>query len=270
MAACRPWLKWLGSESKCTLCGEAISCDPGSLCFQCRQIYAGLRWSGCTRCGSHACSGACNELPYFQSITSLYTYASFHRQLLIMAKEKQSGEAIFVLFEVYGHQVTEKIKELIITHSVTDILIARVRLKRLVELNWHPFEFWHCCACRAVYELHAQKHLQYKIPVQTFLPEGLKKRSFLNSEKRRAQVAIRSKKTRCRAESLTQSATESVLILDDVLTSGGTILDELAAVGALRQQSPHVAFHAMTLFRTPRSQRAVEERESDGLVQTFL
>ncbi|MEY2987932.1 MAG: hypothetical protein RJB13_1453 [Pseudomonadota bacterium] len=244
--------------------------NSGTICFRCRQVYAGLRWSGCTRCGEHECSGACNELPWLLSVTSIYIYASFHRQLLILAKERQSDEAILVLFEVYGYQVVEKMKELIIKHSISTILIARVRIKRIVGLNWHPFEFWRTCACRALKELSESNVLEKSVSIKTFLPEGLKKRSMTSSGKRREQMRFSYEQTSSEVNSNSRSTIESVLILDDVLTSGGTILKESTEIQLLRRKTSFVEFHAMTLFRTPCKHKLDTKREGDGLEQTFF
>lgn len=241
-----------------------------SLCFRCRQIYAGLRWSGCTRCGEHACAGACGELSWLHSVTSLYTYASFHRQLLIMAKERQSDEAIFVLIEVYSHQVVEKMKDLILTHSISTILIARVRMNRLVGLNWHPFEFWRTCAHRAIKELSEANLLKKRIPIRTFLPEGFKKRSLTSSTERRAHLRGSHEIPRGRFKGHSPCEIESVLVLDDVLTSGGTILKETRALELVGKKSSFFEFHVMTLFRTPCKPKTAAKRESDGLEQTFF
>lgn len=186
-----------------------------------------------------------------------------------MAKDGQSIHAICGFFECYSYPVVQKLKELIVRYSVVRIIIARIRLQRIVELNWHPFEFWQYCAQRAVTELLREKLIEHDVAIQIFLPAGFVRRSSLSSTKRRKGLLTFRKKTQKNGFGFVENMSGSALILDDVLTSGGTLLKEVMDAQVHGTQEPGSLFHALTLFRTPSSQSPVDEKALDELDSFF-
>lgn len=114
-----------------------------------------------------------------------------------------------------------------------------------------------------------EKLIEHDVAIQIFLPAGFVRRSSLSSTKRRKGLLTFRKKTQKNGLDFVENMSGSALILDDVLTSGGTLLKEVMDAQAHGTKESSSLFHALTLFRTPSSQTPVGEKALDELDSFF-
>lgn len=213
-------------------------------------------WSGCTRCGVIACGGACKMLSEFSSVQSLYQYCGCHRNLLLRAKESQDPSAVAAFFSLYGSQARQRLSALIHRERVSLIVLPRVSVRRISSLHWHPADFWKQ-QIASLQESAANSFPSVHLPFPTLA----RKQALISSHKRRLRMGRTHDVERkdAGAEVLPDSREfpdegTSVLFLDDVLTSGGTLLREFNYLSKSCQtpvlRQPAKA-HILTLFRTP-------------------
>lgn len=250
----------LQDVTECSVCNAVIVDKHRHLCFYCLQRFSSGRWSGCTRCGESSCAGACGQLSWLTSVTALFNYSAQHRQLLLAAKDQQNYHAIQAFFECYSFPAVQKISQLIVAHDVDLIILARLRLRRIVTLEWHPFEFWNQCAERALDELLRNGHMMRRPRIQTFLPDGIQKQARKSSEKRRRNLFFYERSQGIKRGVISGCGVRSILILDDVLTSGGSLHKEYRELLGWGNEADRPEVHCLTLFRTPAAAAQESER----------
>jgi hypothetical protein len=194
----------------------------------------------------------------FSSVQSIYQYCGCHRNLLLRAKESQDPSAVGAFFSVYGVQARQRLLALIYRERVSLIVLPRVSVRRISSLNWHPADFWK----QQIASLEALA--PGCLPsVHMVFPTFERKQAFISSDVRRLRIG-RSRPRGIESHfagvdispDLQRPANDgsSVLFLDDVLTSGGTLLrefDSLTTSGRMAALQQPVKAHILTLFRTP-------------------
>ena len=232
---------------------------------------ASLRWTGCSRCGVMSCGGSCGHLGVFSSVQSLFHYSGFHRELLLRAKDIQEPTAIDAFARIYGDVVHSALVRLIRSEHISLVVLPRLSLRRVISLNWHPSDFWTSQLQFFANTACGDSLFSYSMR----LPHVGRRRAHLGSATRRRKAVLKS-------EALNNSGFEkfdfnstaessrhtNILFVDDVLTSGGTMLDELdfvrsellenpSPMDSLRRKTPNDSLpakfnaHILTLFRTP-------------------
>lgn len=254
----------LESTANCEWCsGRRSSCD-GPLCLFCLKLFASQRWTGCCRCGRLACGGACIELPIFASVQALFSYCGHHRELLLRAKDIQDPQAIFCFNAVYSKLVDRALRQTIERENIGVVVLPRLGLRRLVNLHWHPADFWK----QSLQRISAEKNLQIIMRPPHFGP----RRALLSSARRRLDVTRRAQVDSQTAKSVSLPAMQlpAILFVDDVLTSGGTLIREwedcvgcssplFTRLSGVDVKGPdglptRINAHILTLFRTPVSE----------------
>lgn len=261
MAVPRRWLYRLQAAiARCAICDFPIgnfAQYESEVCFSCLREHAGRVWSGCTRCGAVACGGACKMLGEFATVQSIYQYCGCHRNLLLRAKESQDPSAVAAFFSVYANQARQRLLKLVQRENVRLVVLPSVSVRRISSLHWHPADFWR----QQIAELQAENSTCH-LSVQMHPPTLTRKQALISSHIRRLRIGralidddLKLPDVFVLHDELgPQYPADSVLFLDDVLTSGGTLLRELsffrnANNPSVLQRSAKA--HILTLFRTP-------------------
>lgn len=239
----------------------------------------------CARCGVASCGGACGALPWLSSVTALFPYAGRHRSLLLASKEAQDVLCLEVFSEVYGRVAMDALERLIRQHKIKKIVLARLRLTRIASMDWHPTDFWlaHIAKLRREWK---NSSISIEFPeVCTVVSLRWKKRALMSTLERQRrvkefeigqshqprhsqhanilveeawntdfnQLSLKVENS-SEEENLQEEGKQqecAVLILDDVLTSGGTLQSEWLDLREEMAHSFDLRAHALTLFRTP-------------------
>lgn len=220
----------------------------------------------------------------FSTVNSIFEYSGHHRTLLLRAKDAQDPVAIAAFHQVYDYAVVFFLRALVKQHGIDLVVLPRLSVRRIANLDWHPNDFWKA----ALQKPTAVKPNTECVTVFMRSPAFSRKRALISSGKRRAEILERESLFSVSREEGPQllkasintsinsntsgNTALSVLFLDDVLTSGGTLLKELDFVLANlkkivgrreRVRSHHSCDlpttlnpHILTLFRTPVSAKA--------------
>ncbi|NBO38610.1 hypothetical protein EBU99_08505, partial [bacterium] len=185
--------------------------------------------------------------------------------------------AVSCFHEVYSAFVVRALEELISACEIDLVLMARMSVGRVATVQWHPTDFWQRClrvlqsnaAASAGVNRAAKNCKNRSFQVMIFPPQGLRRRALIDANLRRHSVQTTSAgvgdslQTNPSRHSHDQAQgyalnkpIQNVLVLDDVLTSGGSLLREWKALCAWAEidpnaLSPEFQLHALTLFRTP-------------------
>jgi predicted amidophosphoribosyltransferase len=182
----------------------------------------------------------------FKNVQSVFRYAGPHREILLRAKDGQDPTAIAIFSEVYGDVVRRELLSLIRRENIRWLVVPRMSLQRIVRLNWHPNDLWKTIASEQSMVNVDQE------PVRVYMraPFVAKRRAQLSSRLRRQDLASKVDTHLLRRKPPLEEV--SALFVDDVLTSGGTLIQEWQNFVRLHQ-SVQVRAHVFTLFRTPLS-----------------
>lgn len=119
-------------------------------------------------------------------------------------------------------------------------------------------------------KLQEQGLIQASIPVLMFPSVGFEKRSRMKAAIRQSKIARGSApRGHLTLDSSSIVGNMNVLILDDVLTSGGSLKRECESLIDSFGEKAWLNFHAMTLFRTPVAKINVKETGRDQLEQSL-
>ncbi|MEN9826826.1 MAG: hypothetical protein RI953_2571 [Pseudomonadota bacterium] len=210
----------------------------------------------------------------FSSVNSIFEYSGQHRALLLRAKDSQDPVAIAAFHQVYVQAVNGILQTIVANYAIDLVVLPRMSVRRIANLDWHPNDFWKSLFKNVVVSRSDQN------PIQVFMrtPAISRKRALLSSIKRRSDVLKKESFVSDLSNEAMHSSNNnrdkapSVLFVDDVLTSGGTLLKELDFVYSNFQKMtrPSARFrgqhsvdlpltlnaHILTLFRTPVSAKA--------------
>jgi len=239
-------------DVRCSSCSAQLPRAADLFCFSCLQKYASPRWTACCRCGDTRCFATCGELDWLASVDSLFPYVGRHRGLLLAAKDLQDSVSIALFNAAYVHVAVQRLVEMLTAKSYWFILLARMRVPRLASQQWHPNDFWlHCLRL-------AQQHMRQLYPMDAPVPVLMRpsltfqKRAKISSKARRERLSSsRADFHSDPPEDYLERPVRNVLVLDDVLTSGGSLWKEWTDLQETGQADEHVLLHALTLFRTP-------------------
>lgn len=206
----------------------------------------------------------------FSSVRSLFHYSGFHRELLLRAKDMQDPVAVDLFEQMYEDAVRVALIEIFRAESISLVVVPRLSLRRILGLNWHPADFW----MSRLKRLSSENPALHKFSIYMRVPQSVRRRAKVASDVRRMQVAELSvpQEPAEVSSGLQGSAVydekkhhvRSILLVDDVLTSGGTLVAELEMIRKLNFEglvtdcmlpSPVLPLrlnaHILTLFRTP-------------------
>ena len=209
---------------------------------------------GCTRCGMLSCGGNCGRLNWLSSVCSIFPYAGRHRALLLAAKDIQNPLSIAIFNEAYSYVAAQALAQILKKNHIQMVLLARWRVQRLAASQWHPNNFWVSClqdALKIVKRTEAGCAFE-NVPALMFASITLKRRALIDAQFRREKLDAENiliKDSICPHFAGLDSL--NVLVLDDVLTSGGALKREWTDLRAAMQSKCDVQLHALTLFRTP-------------------
>lgn len=216
----------------------------------------------------------CSQLFSFDSIHSIFQYSGLHRELLLRAKEAQEWVAIRSFYGVYSNIIKSELRRIIDHEKISFVVLPRLSLRRVSNLQWHPIDFW-IDALSAINDFRGSPE---KIIIFSQTPWPARRRAYMKSEQRfkesyaSSQYNSSFEKSICKGSPLKvdQKRDFSLLFVDDVLTSGGSLLRELeflkensdklvrliAQTNADFTPTKKSKFrsHVLTLFRTPVSQ----------------
>lgn len=224
-------------------------------------------FEGCARCGLKACSGACGELALFQSVSCLFGYARPLSTLLLQAKNDQSQEGQRAFRDLFFVRLQRSLGQLVVRHRVERVVLAPLRWSRLLALHWHPHELF----VEVLEGLRAQGfEFEMEVPVKVWWGrQAARAASERRAEVRQLNLAQGALGSPCETGVLplpsglphpsrffrlprVPRVPESVLIVDDVLTSGQTALRLALQRKALCAPGvPPGPFHLFSLLRTP-------------------
>ncbi|MEY4066510.1 MAG: hypothetical protein RIR26_2718 [Pseudomonadota bacterium] len=160
--------------------------------------------------------------------------------------------ALELFSDVYGRAAMNALEGLICQHRIRKIVLARLRLRRIVSMDWHPTDFWlmQISKLRKEWEY---SNSSFGFPeVCTAVSLQWKKRALMSTPERRRNVKrIENGNVPNLRASDEETGSGAVLILDDVLTSGGTLQREWLDLQEENILSEELSVHALTLFRTP-------------------
>lgn len=207
-------------------------------------------------------------------MTSLFNYSGFHRDLLLRAKDIQDPVAVEAFAELYSEAAGKSLNDILSREDIGTVVIPRLSLKRILGMHWHPSDFW----LQQLEEVKSKFNAVKKFEIFMPSPRSAGRRANISSTERRQKVSQRSnpsfKRPPAGGEPVLLQGNEvdsekGVLLVDDVLTSGGTLLSEFdfftsdhfapkisaasSMVGPARVLPPKLNAHILTLFRTPMS-----------------
>jgi predicted amidophosphoribosyltransferase len=207
-------------------------------------------------------------------VTSLFNYSGFHRDLLLRAKDLQDPVAVEAFAELYSEAACKSMNDILSREDIGTVVIPRLSFKRILGMNWHPSDFW----LHQLEELESKYNVDRKLEIFMPLPRSAGRRANISSFERRQKVSQRAhlslKSPPAAREPILLQEDEAgsekgILLVDDVLTSGGTLLSEMdfftsvhfasrisavrPIVGQARVLPPRLNAHILTLFRTPMS-----------------
>ncbi len=186
------------------------------------------------------------------------------------AKDMQDPVAICAFNQIYSEPVRTALDSIFRTEEISLVVIPRLSLGRILGLNWHPADFW----INQLRIAQNQQHSLQKFTILMLTPRSSGRRAKISSKVRRQQVAEFSIAQEFDVDAHIKpdmTKHKSILLVDDVMTSGGTLLDELDAVQThlaterasdCTQTIGHglllplrLNAHILTLFRTPAPQK---------------
>ncbi|MEN9528381.1 MAG: hypothetical protein RI932_254 [Pseudomonadota bacterium] len=236
----------------CNNCDAVLGSSFELFCFACLQKYAAPLWSVCCRCCDSACFGTCGQLGWLKSVDSIFPYSGRHRGLLLAAKDLQDSASIGLFNSVYASIAVQRIVSKLTSENFSFVLLARSRIQRLASYQWHPNDFWLGCVRKAQQQIWRNNPYAKPIPVMMHPSIVFRKRAKTSSSVRRENLFLAHQNAEAQLGAEMQSeCSMNVLVLDDVLTSGGSLWQEWTELRCTRQADESVSLHALTLFRTP-------------------
>jgi hypothetical protein len=185
-------------------------------------------------------------------VDSIFPYVARHRGLLLAAKDLQDASAIALFNAVYGPIALQRLVAKFSATEFSFVLLARSRVQRLASHHWHPNDFWLACVGKALQVIRCRLPSAQPIPVMVCPSVVFSKRAKISSSRRRLELFYESKNHIVAPPAQAESRRPvQVLVLDDVLTSGGSLRQEWTDLQRTRQADGSVCLHALTLFRTP-------------------
>ncbi|MFZ9521283.1 MAG: hypothetical protein ACO3A4_12480 [Silvanigrellaceae bacterium] len=211
----------------------------------------------------------------FDSVSSLFEYSGHHRSILLRAKDRQDALAIAAFHDVYGFSVEARLKKTLSQNAIDLVVMPSMSIRRVANIEWHPNDFWR----HVLEKIISDDVLLSGVQIYHRFPLISRRRALKDSRQRRDERLLREtfhEQATIRDSAISHSKDAnrksiSVLFLDDVLTSGGTLLSEFEFVSAnlekilplprrslgsdISDLPPSLNAHILTLFRTPVSTR---------------
>jgi predicted amidophosphoribosyltransferase len=227
------------------------------VCENCRAAFKLQDFEGCVRCGKRNCIGAaCGKLQIFAGVETLVSYVEPYTSLIQFAKIEQRVWAQNALRDLFSEKIVDRLSEIIVKHQITHCHLVPISVWRIFSLKWHTNQlFLLAFAKMNQRKLCTVPELKCEISFSIF--KSSSRSAFSRGE------AIKNKPTcehlSAQGQNVSVESTahlnvaRRVLILDDVLTSGGTVL---AFVEKLKKdldaQVPIGSeFFLLTLMRSP-------------------
>ena len=173
---------------------------------------------------------------------------------MLAAKDIQNPLSIAIFNEAYSYVATQVLAEILKKNHIHMVLLARWRVQRLAASQWHPNNFWVSCLEEAqkVVKKTAPGSAFENMPALMFAAITLKRRALIDAQFRREKLDTENILIKDSiGPRFADSDSLNVLVLDDVLTSGGALKREWTDLRAAMQGKCDVQLHALTLFRTP-------------------
>lgn len=276
MEASRRWwfhsLKssFLKPPPECEICFLHPRIPEHRVCFACFQHYGLPRWCGCARCGTHECLGLCQQLRWLKRVKSLFPYSAHHRGLLLAAKDLQCRASVLRFEAAYTPFAIAALRDMLAHVEFDAVVLARMRLPRIASSQWHPTEFWRRCLIAIDQQDECKKTARISRPVLMFPQVGLRRRALTSADDRRKKIS--EDELLAESQIIVQNGMtreRNVLLLDDVLTSGGALKREYESCRLKFGRETPVNFYALTLFRTPAGHGIDKDVDAHELAKSF-
>lgn len=234
---------------RCYICLSKINCLDEFLCNNCKDKLQLLHWSNCARCGTSHCYG-CENLIEFNNVDSLFCYSSGLPEILVLAKDKNDYNMKLLFYKMFFNEIRNYLIKLFQNRIYDYIIMPALRRERILNHIWHPVDIFDDVLMTLKKENLQFNYYIYrpillnKIVKQTFIPSNkrLKKTNKIDDQNVFFQ-SINKKKYNLNSES-------RILIFDDVLTTGETVL---RIKKAFEKNISQGHWDLLTLFRTHQS-----------------
>ncbi len=253
----------LNPFKKCQICLNNFPAY-GLSCYGCRSAVMNKLWDGCALCGVGHCAGWCHKMPQFENVKCVFAYDSFFSSLLVKAKDSQCvvSEALFK--DLFFLVCVSKIVGLIEKYEIDTVILPPLSAKRVSTGAWHS---------SLMFEevLKSIQKLNLASPISSFSVffPNVKRQAYISAKNRIIEAEMLNysannladkcfvvpvieedfkKKSTLSESCLVQSESKHVLLLDDVLTSGGTAIKTQRSAQKI---FPNASWSYFSLFRSP-------------------
>lgn len=224
--------------SACSLCFVAVPIG-SRCCFKCRvRLVAEVRWEGCARCGKRNCRGSCGCLRALSELRCAFKYAGLPARLVVAAKLHGSREARRLLEDCFVRRATEALVWRLQENPPGEVVLAPLAARRWLSREWHPLE----SVQLGLIEATRSGRIPQGIRIRWESDWRWRRQSARSGALRREGLSLRGGDS---GWTLPDPRLPSVLLVDDVLTSGETLLRS-----ARREGEGGAPVEAFVLFRT--------------------
>jgi predicted amidophosphoribosyltransferase len=257
------------SRSVCMACGRQDAYRAISVCIDCFLLMDRLTFQGCVRCGKRECVGSCNNLGDFRSLECLMGYRPPFSTMLKLCKGSQRRWPLPLFENLFSMRFKLALLRLIREQQINTVILCPVRMSRLFRGQWHT----HASLLRwSVEVLKSPSMVSLEVRPKIIVRKSWhwKPQASRPAAERHQEVAKLVKRRKmgplcalsyfrglaflgvlCISRSdkkVKTSPPNGVLLVDDVLTSGGTALRVAHTFG---RAFPESIFHLLVLMRAP-------------------
>lgn len=190
----------------CLLCADKHGWDT-AICPTCTRALQRYTFLGCPRCGRDSCSG-CAKLHDFRKVESLFQLHKANANLLVDAKDRQADTAIQILKAVFLPPFVKRCEQIIASYDIKIVIFSPLRVTRFFTGGWH-----------LMLELYA--YLDERTEARCIFPLSLHQRQSLIARHARGRVQG-NENYHLDTQIPEIMASQNVLVVDDVLTTGDT------------------------------------------------